>query len=95
MVDFFYIQVMSWDREAFRKKIEVEHKFPGNYIFKFIVPSGKKEEIVALLPKGKISFRNSSGEKYISVTLDARLGHAREVIEVYEEVYKVEGVVAL
>lgn len=86
---------MSWDKDAFKEKVESEHKFPGEYVFKFIVPFHKKEEVVKILPKGSLSFRNSSGSKYQSITLKVNLKNADEVISVYEKAYKIEGIVAL
>ncbi len=95
MTDFFYLQNMSWDREAFKSKVENEHDFPGEYVFKFIIPAYKKDDVTSLLPKGELSFRSSSGSKYLSITLRARLNSAEEVVTVYEKTHSIEGIVAL
>ncbi|MEQ8338964.1 MAG: DUF493 family protein [Cyclobacteriaceae bacterium] len=86
---------MSWDIESFREKVESEHTFPGVYIFKFIVPSEKKDEILELLPHGKTSMRSSSNNHYVSITCRAELSSSQDVIEVYFEANKVEGTIAL
>ncbi len=95
-MDLFYIlTAMSWDTDAFKEKIESEHSFPGTYVFKFIVPVGKKTEVTDLLPVGDISFRNSTNNSYVSITLKAHVSTSDEVVEVYERAYKVEGIIAL
>ncbi|MDH5609085.1 MAG: DUF493 domain-containing protein [Cyclobacteriaceae bacterium] len=86
---------MAWDTTSFLEKLEKEHSFPGNYLFKFIVPSSKKEELLSLLPKGKLSFRESKKSTYVSVTLEASMSSALGVVSVYQNVYSIPGIVAL
>lgn len=86
---------MSWDVESFRQKVESEHAFPGYYIFKFIVPADKKEDILKLLPEGKTSMRSSSGNHYVSITCKAELNSSQDVVDIYFEANKVEGSIAL
>ena len=92
---FFYLNHMSWDIDSFREKLAIEHSFPGNYIFKFIVPVEKEDEIFYLLPKGVTSTRKSSANTYISITCNAELNSPEDVIEVYLKANKVEGCIAL
>jgi len=86
---------MSWDAEAFKEKVESQHQFPGKYTFKFIVLKTQKEKILSILPEADISFKNSSGDKYISISAIAQLENSQQVIDVYYEANKVEGCVAL
>ena len=87
---------MGWDVEAFREKVESQHSFPGSYYFKFIVPKDKKDEIIDVLPsEADISFKNSSGNKYVSVTAKALVQNSQAVLDVYFEANKVEGCIAL
>lgn len=86
---------MSWDVESFREKLEDQHSFPGEYIFKFIVPISGKQEILAILPKGGISFKESSGGKYVSITAKSDLRTSQEVLDVYIKANHVEGCIAL
>jgi len=60
---------MSWSVEAFKEKLENEYSYPVVYIFKFIVPLEKKSELESILPDGEKSFRQSSKNKYTSLTL--------------------------
>ncbi len=86
---------MDSRNQLFKEKLESQHQFPGHYIFKFVVPQQKKEQLLSLLPEGKISFRESSGKTYVSVTLDAFAQSSSEIIEVYERAAQIEGVIAL
>ena len=86
---------MSWDIESFRSKVEQQHQFPGEYSFKFIVPQAKKQDVLDLLPKGKLTFRDSSNGKYVSVTLKAQLQSSQEVLDVYIAANHIEGCIAL
>lgn len=86
---------MSWDIKGFREKLESQHKFPGKYIFKFIVPSGKALEVEGLWTDGKTILKPSSKGNYTSVTIEARVQSPDEVIAVYERASKIEGCIAL
>lgn len=86
---------MSWDIEAFRMKVEQEHEFPGEYVFKFIVPGSQKEQITNLMPAGDISFRESSNKKYVSITARVLLNSSQDVLDVYMKAYKIDGCIAL
>ena len=86
---------MSWDIEAFREKVESQHQFPGTYNFKFIVPKESKGELLRILPKSEISFKESSGGKYISITANASLPNSQAVLDVYVSAYKIKGCIAL
>lgn len=88
---------MSWDVESFREKLESQHRFPGNYSFKFIVPHEKQQEVMNILPKqgSQTSFRESSNGKYVSITSVSTLNSSQEVLDVYMEANKIEGCIAL
>lgn len=86
---------MSWDIEAFREKLEDQHDFPGIYIFKFIVPSDMISRAESLWEQGEVTKKPSSKGTYTSVTIRAKMKTADQVIGVYQEAYKIEGLMAL
>lgn len=86
---------MSLDPKAFKEKLESQHEFPGTYTFKFIIPENQKDEVLVVLPKGDLTFKASSGKKYTSITLKAKMKSSDEVIGVYTEVAKIPGVLSL
>lgn len=83
------------DLEAFKEKLDGTHKWPSLYMFKFIVPRGKEEEVFALFPKNDLSTKESSKGNYISVTAKVMMGSSDAVMEKYHEANKIEGVLAL
>ena len=85
----------TFDKEAFKEKLEAQMTFPALYMFKFIVPTGQEHEVAALLPNNKIETKNSSKGKYVSVTIQAMMGSSDAVLDVYERAAKIEGVISL
>lgn len=86
---------MSWNIESFQQKLENEHTFPSVYMFKFIVPIQRKDEVLNILPDGDLSFKKSAKNTYISITLKATMKTSNEVLDIYKEAYKIEGILAL
>ena len=86
---------MNRDTELFKKKLEANHDFPCSYMFKFIVPIRKKEALLNLLPKVATKIKRSTSNKFISITLSMEIGSSDEVIDIYNQVYQVEGLIAM
>lgn len=80
---------------AFRIKLDQHHTWPSVYIFKFIVPIGKEVELKSLFPLYITTDKLSTQGNYISVTLQMMMDSSDAVIEVYERVSKIEGLIAL
>lgn len=85
----------KFDKAAFKEQLESMGQFPMSYMFKFIVPHGKENEIQALFPNDEISFKPSSGKKYVSATIHSRMNNADEIIGIYEQASTIEQVIAL
>ena len=86
---------MSWDEKAFKEKLENNHDFPGEYIFKFIVKPEHENEVKALVSDAEIKLKPSSGNKYVSVTLTSEMESSEAVIDVYKKAHTIEGIIAL
>ncbi len=84
---------MSYD--SFKSKLDRTHEWPSLYMFKFIVPAGKKEEVMALFPKNELKTRTSKNGKYISITANVMMGSSEDVIKKYHEAHEIKGLVAL
>lgn len=81
--------------EDFKEKLDNEHKWPTTYMFKFVVPSNKIDELKEILQKEPIIVKNSKNRKYASITLKKHIEYSDEVIEIYLKVRKIEGLIAL
>jgi len=86
---------MTWDAASFKEKLDKEHQFPGNYLFKFIVPIQYKNDLLDILPQGQVSFRNSSNNQYISITLTAFMESSDKIVNVYLKAHSISGIIAL
>lgn len=82
------------DLDGLKEKLS-DLEWPAGYLFKFIVPAGKIDQIVKVLPKGELSTKESGKGKYISVTSYSELGSSDEVIDVYLNASRIEGLIAL
>lgn len=84
---------------SLKEKLDDTHDFPGNYLFKFIIPSeqAKLTEIYRAFDgtKHTATNRDSKTGKYTSLTIDAFMLDADQVIKTYKEVGKIEGVMML
>ncbi len=80
---------------SFRIKLDEHHSWPTVYIFKFIVPKGKEIELKDLFPKHTSTDKVSTQGNYISVTFQMMMHSSDDVIEVYERVSSIEGLISL
>lgn len=89
----------DFDSRSFKDRLDAFHDWPCGYTFKFIVPAAAEREIKnildELLDEAEFSVRASSQGRWVSVTATAVLGSAEEVLEVYESLGGLEGVIAL
>ena len=86
---------MNRDTEQFKKRLEANHDFPCSYMFKFIVPISKKEALLNLLPKVTIKIKKSTSNKFVSITLSMEIESSDKVIDIYNQAYQVEGLIAM
>jgi len=85
----------KFSNEDFKEKLEGTHKFPTLYMFKFIVPEGKTDEVKALFPLNEIAVKPSSKGTYVSITAKAMMPSSDAVVEVYGKAKQIEGIIAL
>jgi putative lipoic acid-binding regulatory protein len=85
----------KYSTREFKEKLEEAHKFPTLYMFKFIVPDAKKEEVKALFPRNEVNFKPSSKGTYVSITVKAMMASSDAVIEIYKQASQIEGILAL
>ncbi len=83
----------------FKEQLDKEHKFPGNYMFKFIIPTNSKEiaQLHKIFDHGSASFsmKESKNGKYTSVTISLYVTDSTSVIEYYKEAGSIENIVML
>ena len=84
---------------SLKEKLEATHDFPGDYLFKFIVTNDelKHTEIYRVFDDVKFSLntKESKNAKYTSISINAFVLDADQVIKIYKEVGKIPGVMML
>lgn len=78
-----------------RKTLDESYTWPALYMFKFIVPKDKMEEVKSLFPKNEVAQRKSKEGNYLSLTCKILVNSSEEVIRVYTEASKIKGVISL
>lgn len=84
--------------DSLKKKLEEGFKWPGIYMFKFIIPSENKKiaQVESLFDKhAEINTKESKNKKYISITIKADMDSPEKVIEKYKAAQDIEGIIAL
>ncbi|MEB2779073.1 DUF493 family protein [Algoriphagus persicinus] len=85
----------EFDKESFKEKLVASGEFPQLYMFKFIVPTGKEKEVATLFPKHEIITKESSGGKYVSVTIQPMMKDPDQIVKIYEKAAEIEGLISL
>lgn len=81
--------------EEFRNLLDEENEWPAQYTFKFIAPSSKLDPLKAVFGDHPVDVRASSKGNYKSVTARINVQSSDEVVSIYEEAARIEGVISL
>ncbi|WP_276373270.1 DUF493 family protein [Chryseolinea sp. H1M3-3] len=81
--------------DSFREKLDQHYTWPALYVFKFIVPTGKEEEVKQLFPFHSSVEKLSKRGNYKSVTVEMVMQSGDAVLDIYIQAAKIEGIVAL
>jgi len=82
-------------RTSFREKLDQHYAWPSLYIFKFIVPAGREQEVKDLFPLHDSSEKQSRQGNYTSVTIQMMMPSSDSVIRIYEQASSIPGLIAL
>lgn len=84
---------------SLKEKLETNHNFPEDYLFKFIILNEEKRitEIYRVFDDMKftLSTKESKNSKYVSISINAFVLDANHVVSIYKKVGEVEGVMSL
>lgn len=84
---------------SLKEKLESTHDFPEDYLFKFIITSqeSKHTEIYRVFDdiKFTLNTRDSKNGKYTSISINAFVLDADQVIRIYKAVGQISGVMML
>jgi putative lipoic acid-binding regulatory protein len=80
---------------GFQEKLDQHYSWPSLYIYKFIVPTGKEDEVKKLFPNHTVTQKLSRNGNYVSITVQVMEPSSESVIAIYREAAMIEGIVAL
>lgn len=84
---------------SLKEKLTAHHNFPEDYLFKFIITSdeSKLTEIYRVFDdiNFTMSTRDSKNGKYTSLSINAFVLDAEQVVKIYKQVALIEGVMML
>ena len=87
------------DYQKLKNDLEKYQKWPSEYIYKFIIlnETQKKEELLSKfdLDLCKLTFKESSNKKYLSITIIKFMKNPDEVMAKYFEISKIDGIISL
>lgn len=94
---------MDKKTEEFYERLKVEldnsNSWPAEYLFKFIVPSDadkiKKVQEAFDCLGAVIKTTKSKTGKFTSISVDVQMKDSQEIIDKYQEVSTVEGIISL
>lgn len=83
------------DTRKFKALLDEQVNWPDYYVFKFITKTDKKHHLLEVLSDHQIDEKLSRNGKYTSVTGRKLFYSSDEVISVYSQISKVEGIISL
>jgi hypothetical protein len=81
-----------------KEKLDIQHTWPSVYMFKFIIPTDNQKlaQVEALFGnEAQLTTRQSSSNKFISITAKEIMMSADEIIALYKKAEKIEGIIQL
>lgn len=81
--------------ETFRKLLDKEYQWPAIYPFRFVMPLSSVESFSKLFPHEKLESRLSKNAKYVAIHFEVMMTKSQDVIDIYERVKGIKGVISL
>lgn len=81
--------------EKLHSMLNEQVQWPEYYTFKFVVKTEQKSQVMDLLVDHEISLRPSKNGNYTSITSRKYFQTSDEVIEVYQSMKEVKGLISL
>lgn len=81
--------------DRLKQALDAHVAWPNVYVFKFIVPAGELNHLLALLDGMRWTTRESREGRYVSVTCEVMMESSEDVIAVYRRASRVKGLMSL
>lgn len=81
--------------KSFKEKLDKEHKWPTSYMFKFVAPAAKEDEVKEVFADEELGIKKSKEGNYASFTINKVMNSSDEVVEIYLKAGKIEGLIMM
>lgn len=82
-------------KEKFQELLDQTYQWPDYYEFKFIVKTDEKSQVLVLLTDFTITETPSAKGNYTSISARKLIKNTQEVLDLYEKVSHIKGVISL
>jgi uncharacterized protein len=79
----------------FLQLLQTEHQWPGMYEFRFVIPASSFSDLKRLFDKELYDIKPSAKGNYLRFSCKMHFTSAEEVINKYEEVRHIDGLISL
>lgn len=79
----------------FQSLLDEQNAWPAEYVFKFIVPAARLDEVRHLFGQAPLMERASRNGNYVSITATMLIYSSDEIVAMYSTAAKIEGLIAL
>jgi putative lipoic acid-binding regulatory protein len=86
---------MSDKYDSLKEKLEEECTFPTRYMYKFIVPKDKVDEVLPHFETADVTTKRSKTGKYVSVSAMVMAFSSGDIISKYKSIGNIEGMISL
>ena len=83
------------DKEKFRELLDQSYQWPDYYDFKFIIKIEEKQNLMVMLTGFTVTENPSKNGNYVALTARKLINNTQEVLDVYEVVSTVKGIMSL
>jgi uncharacterized protein len=86
---------MVKELENLKAFLDLEYSGPFDYLFKFIVPSEHVDKLRNMFPNIPLQSKTSKNGKYISISFNKLMQNSKEVIDLYQSIADIPGIISL
>lgn len=87
---------MDTDWRQFQDLLEAQHEWPCEYLFKFIVPEERKQDVLNMFEsKDLVRTRQSSKGRYVSISAKCTVNCSEEIVVIYQAASRIHGLISL
>lgn len=84
---------MNFDK--FKTLLDDQMSWPDYYHFKFVIKTEQKDSLIEMLSETQIVEKHSKNGTYVSINCRKLVHSADDVVEVYRQASKIEGILSL